>query len=276
MLDQGLIRTRSKIVDLDDIMSRFKERELITEGPRQGKLWSLALRADIRRVRRAEAQVVRSWDAASLCSHDDVELLRQTYPDATVTRVPNVIDRPLLPVNADATGRRLLFVGSLAFRANVAGLRAFVDEAWPRIRDKLPDARLDVVGMLPPEGLKEEMASVGIDVHANVPSVEPFYREADIVISPILFGGGTRIKILEAMAYGRPIVSTAIGAEGLELETGRHALVVETMAEFAEAVVLLSTDAALRAAIAADALVLQHREYGPAALERALHDMAAG
>ena len=273
LMRRGIIETDKKVVDLDDIMSRFKERELHAEAARQGKLWSISLRVDIGRVRRAEARIARSWTAASLCSHDDVSLFNRIYPNANVVRVPNVIDRAPLAVPTGATGRRLLFVGSLAFRANVAGLRAFARDAWPRILAAIPGVSLDVVGMLPPAGLKEELEALDINVHANVPSVEPFYQNADIVISPILFGGGTRIKILEAMAYGRPIVSTAIGAEGLELEPGRHALIADSMAEFACAVIDLSKDAELRERLSSEARALQQREYGPSVMQAALIQM---
>jgi glycosyltransferase involved in cell wall biosynthesis len=275
MLRRRLLHTNRKVVDLDDIMSRFRERQLAAAGRTQGRLWSAAQRIDIRRIRRAEQEVLRGWQAVSVCTSDDVALLRERVASARACRVPNVVARPWLEPER-ASGTRLLFVGSLAFSANLSGLRAFLQEAWPAIQAAIPDVTLTVVGMLPGPEVADEMRSAGADLHANVPSVEPFYRDCDIVIAPILFGGGTRIKILEAMAYGRPVVATTIGAEGLEVEPDRHMLIADETPAFAEAVIRLSRDPALKVALARSARAHQERHFGEAAMGASVTAMVTG
>lgn len=275
LLAAGLIDAGRKVVDLDDIMSRFRERQLATEGPVHGRLWHLAQRIDIRRIRRRERDVLLGWQGVSVCTEEDVALLQARVPEAHVHRVPNVVDRPLLAPGAGAA-LRVLFVGSLAFNANLVGLRAFVEGAWGRIKHAVPGARLTVVGMLPSAEVAAELRAAGADLHADVLSVEPYYRDCDIVIAPILFGGGTRIKILEAMAYGRAVVSTTIGAEGLEIVPGRDMLIADAMPDFADAVIRLGTDPALRGALAQAARAHQQQRFGPTAMHDAVATMVTG
>jgi glycosyltransferase involved in cell wall biosynthesis len=269
LLDAGMLQAKRKVVDFDDIMSRVSLRQLDIDGAKQGRLWRSTKRMDARRVHSAEQDVMRSWDSISVCTYEDVDLLQSREPRADLVRVPNVVAKPRLPPTP-SDHPRLLFVGSLAHGPNVQGLEAFLETAWPKVQAALPDASLTIVGMLPYAGLREEVERVGAELHVNVPSVEPYYRDCDLVISPIFFGGGTRIKILEAMSYGRPVVSTTIGAEGLQIEPGRHALIADDLGEMADACIRLCQDPRLRTALADAAFELQRREFGPLALDAAI------
>ena len=268
LVARGLLTTACRIVDLDDVLSFFKRRQLATRSG--STVDRLLQRIDLWQVERAEAQVA-AWDGVSVCSDADVASLRRTYPHGRFHKVPNVIDRPLLP--PPPAHARVLFVGNLAFPPNEHGLRRFVAEAWPLILAARPDALLDVVGLRPSASLRGVLSARGIVLHADVPEVEPFYRTAALVICPIFFGGGTRIKLLEAMAHGRAVVSTTIGAEGLELEPGRHALIADTMPDFATAVLRLLRDPALAAMMAGDARALQQAAFGPVMLKRGIDAM---
>lgn len=272
IIRRGWLQTSGKVVDFDDIMSRFRQRQLTAEGMRQGRLWRSVGMIDYRRVLKAERRIMRTWDAVSVCTPEDVKILEDRAPASTIVRVPNVVDKPRLAATSSARSR-ILFVGSLSHGPNVEGLRRFLATAWPQLHKALPDAVLRVVGMLPFEGLAEEIMASGAELHVNVPSVEPYYRDCDVVISPIFFGGGTRIKILEAMSYGRPVVSTTIGAEGLDIEAGRHALIADDMSIFAQEVIRLSRDANLRAEIADNAHALQQAEFGPQKFDQAVVHM---
>lgn len=273
LIRQGLLQVDAKAVDLDDIMSRFRLRQVRTESARMGRHWTFLHKLDARLIEQAERRVCLNWDAVSVCSDDDVAALRVAYPRARVMKVPNVIDRSLLPPRAPDGVTRVLFVGNLGFAANVSGLETFVAQAWPRIRARRPDARLVIVGMNPMNVVQRIAEAEDVELHANVPDLEPYYRDSDMVIAPILFGGGTRIKILEAMAYGRPVVATSVGAEGLAITPGVHALVADRMEDFAAAVVRLAEEPQTREGLVAKASRLQRESYGPEELARAVREM---
>ena len=276
LIRRGLFHAERKLVDFDDIMSNFRRRQLTSPRGLKGKQTRLLAHIDVALIRRAERAIATTWDAVSVCTDEDVAALRATYPAARVVKVPNVIERPALPPRPPGADIRLLFVGNLEFTPNVHGLQVFVDEAWPLIREGCPHVRLDVVGMFPDDRVRQICALDGISLHPNVPSLEPYYARCDVVIAPILFGGGTRIKILEAMAYGRPVVATRLGAEGLHMEPNRHAILVDTMQEFAAGVLRLCRDPELRERMVQDARALQQSRFGYPALANAVHEMVSG
>lgn len=275
LLRSGLIAAPRKAVDFDDIMSRSAQRRLDAEYPNRSPRSHLLDRLEIRLMARREQRLLESWDVSSVCSDEDITVLNSSRPKATVLKLPNIVDRPLLP-RRDQQPFRLLFVGNLGFGPNAHGLSIFLDQVWPLVAQSRPDVRMTVVGLDPSPSQRAELDRLGIELHANVPSVEPFYANADAVVAPIFFGGGTRIKILEAMAYGRPVVSTSIGAEGLDLRDGHDALIADDMPAFAAALIRLADDPALCERIAANARRLQLQRYGQAAMDRAVRTMILG
>jgi glycosyltransferase involved in cell wall biosynthesis len=273
LIDRGYLNATSKIVDFDDIMSRFRDRQRRFGGASLGRQGRLLARIDTRLIQRAERRIATSWDSVCVCTTEDVAILRSTYPGAHVVKVPNVIDRPWLPPRPDDGTVRLLFVGSLGFSPNIHGLRVFLTEAWPRIRGALANVTLAVVGMHPDEEVRKLLAQHGVELHANVPTAEPYYASCDIVVAPILFGSGTRIKIMEAMAYGRPVVATPMGAEGLDLIADQHLLMAGTMEAFADATVALAGSRSRRLQIAEVARDFMIREYCVAAMAAGMERM---
>lgn len=272
LIDAELLSASCKLADFDDIQSRFHAREAAAARGRLAFDRALLDGIEHRRIVRAEARTVGGWDAVSVCSEDDRKTLAADYPAARIAVVPNVIDRPLLPP-APADPSTLLFIGNLGFGPNTHGLERFVREGWPRVRAACPALRFQVVGLDPPASLAPLLSAAGIELHANVPSVEPFYAGAAAVIAPILFGGGTRIKILEAMAHGRPVVATTIGAEGLRVEPGRDALIADTMGGLADAVIRLAGNAELRQRIGSAGRALQQARFGPDAMLAAVRTL---
>jgi polysaccharide biosynthesis protein PslH len=272
MISAGLFQVPRKFVDFDDLMSRFRIRQLDLDGPSRGLLWRLLSKLQIREIIGGEHRIASGWDGVGVCSDEDVGLLTTTVPGAKVTAIPNVIERPLLELRTGA-GSNMLFVGSFNYFPNVEGLTAFLQAGWPIVKAARPDIAFTAVGMLPEDSFRQLVESHGVALCANVPSVEPYYRDCDMVICPIMVGGGTRIKLIEAMAYGRPIVSTVIGAEGLGLVDGEHALIVETMEELADAVLRLAGDPELRARLVRNAHALQQQRFGAAAMSRAITEM---
>jgi glycosyltransferase involved in cell wall biosynthesis len=182
------------------------------------------------------------------------------------------VDRSLLPEPSGGPCR-FLFVGSFAHEPNLHGLNRFLDEAWGLISRNSSEIEVVAVGMLPPPQLVKRLNDLGIALHSNVPSVAPFYAECHAVIAPIFFGGGTRIKLLEAMAYGRAIVATSLAAEGLDLVHGEHALIADDMESFAEAMIALARSPNERHRLAAAAREHQQKRFSPAAMEMAVRSM---
>lgn len=135
----------------------------------------------------------------------------------------------------------LVYVGALDWHPNVEGLAWFVEHVWPRIRRACPDLTLSLVGRRPGRAVRALTGS-GIDLAADVPSVEPYYGQASVAICPLLTGGGSRLKIVEAAAHARPVVATERGAEGMESLSGRGLVVAQGPESFAAAVVALVTN----------------------------------
>ena len=268
LIGAGLLESKKQVVDFDDIMSRFMRRQLTATHNSFAN--TLLHRREVRLVEKAE-RAIATWDAVSLCSDIDVEEMTAAVPLGHFLKVPNVVDLPLLPPPDGPAN--VLFVGNLSFPPNEHGLRRFVLEIWPRVTAARPDARLDVVGLRPSKELLALLTTCQVSVHADVPSVEPFYRRCAIVVCPVFFGGGTRIKLLEAMAYGRPIVSTTIGVEGLDIKSHHHAIIADDIIDFANATISLLDRPALAAALAAEARALQQRRFVPDVIDSAVARM---
>ncbi|MEA2281789.1 MAG: polysaccharide biosynthesis protein PslH [Solirubrobacteraceae bacterium] len=198
--------------------------------------------AELRKIRREEQ---RAWSSISLClavSELDARVMRAG--GARVEVCPNGADPvEALPFASRPPGAalRILFVGSVDYGPNYTGIAWFVDEVLPRLRETAP-ATLDVVGFQRrPLPMLE-----GVTYHGQVPSVRPFYERAHVAIAPVPFGSGTRLKIVEAMALGRPVVSTHVGAEGLPVRPGIDYLAADDAEGFARALAQIAAQTAGR------------------------------
>lgn len=272
LIARGLLRARLRLADFDDVLSRFKQRELDLGGAAEGRLRRWLARRTIARLAQAERTLGQTWDAAAAAAPDDLAALAAGLPGRPLHLLPNVVDRPQLDPTESRPGR-VLFVGHLGYPPNVQGLRRFLAEAWPLIAAAAPEARLDVVGMYPEPDLAAAIAAAGGELHANAPSVIPYYRNASVIVSPIFYGSGTRIKIIEALAFGRPVVSTTLGAEGLAIEPGRQALIEDDLPRFAAAVVALLRDPGRAQALRAAGRRHYEAHFAPAALASAISGM---
>jgi glycosyltransferase involved in cell wall biosynthesis len=155
----------------------------------------------------------------------------------------------------EAAGPVILFMGKLDYRPNVEALRFLLDEVYPLVRQTVPEAVLAVVGAPAPRGLPEGVVALG-----GVRSVWPYLAAADVCVAPLMSGSGTRLKILEYLAAGRPVVSTSIGIEGLDVAAGRDLLVADESSSFAAAIVrLLRSPADARSLGAAGRRLVEQR-----------------
>jgi len=170
-------------------------------------------------------------------SPDDAKLMRDQFGATRTDVVENGVDvtyfQPQHDVERDPS--RLLFLGSLDWRPNLDAVAILLDEIFPKVREKLPHATLSLVGRRPPEWLKERVANTpGVRVFADVPDVRPFLATCGMLVVPLRIGGGSRLKILESLAMATPVISTRVGAEGLNLTPDRDLIVTETPAEMVE------------------------------------------
>jgi glycosyltransferase involved in cell wall biosynthesis len=195
----------------------------------QGRLRRWYVGRQWRKFERFEREALAAADCTIAVSEVDARRFRKDFGVTRVDVVENGVDTAYFrPEAARRRPGRLLFLGSLDWRPNLDGVGRLLDDVFPAVRAAEPDATLDLVGRNPPAWLRRRAAeSPGVAMHADVPDVRPFLAECALMVVPLRIGGGSRLKILEALAAGVPVVSTRIGAEGLCLEPGRDLTVTK-------------------------------------------------
>lgn len=221
---------------------------------------------DLMRLFRYEVRVARRADQVHVMSESDGSFLSRFLPDGgrSIRVVPNAVDLDRytpLP-EEERSSRQLLFVGNFEHLPNQDALDYLMADIWPRVRQRMPDAELLVVGARAGPMVFRHAGRDGVTVAGEVPDPVPYYQRCAALIAPIRAGSGTRLKILEALACGTPVVTTTIGAEGIEGTANEHYLLKDTAPEFADAVCSLLADGALRTRLARDGRELVERHYG--------------
>jgi polysaccharide biosynthesis protein PslH len=220
--------------------------------------------ANWRKLRRDELGTYRAADGVYLCSAADERRLLNQVPGVRTTVIPNAADveyyqpRPTDPV---PDGRTVVYFGLLSTIPNIDGVIHFAQDIWPRIAKAAPEARCKIIGGRPPPPLLA-LAGPRVKLTGFVSDLRPHLAAAAAVVVPLRLGGGTRLKIVEAMAMGKAIVSTTLGAEGIEAVPGRDLLVEDQPAAFANAVHRLLTEPGLAARIGQSARQLAVERYG--------------
>lgn len=191
-----------------------------------------------RKLAAFEKQTYRDADAVWVCSDVERTIVSGLAPDTPVWVIPNGVDTEYFsPGNVTPIPDRILFFGRLDYYPNVDGLAYFVREVMPILEARRPGVHLHVVG----SGARREVEALiaadrAVTLVGHVPDLRQSLREASVVIVPLRVGGGTRLKILEALSMAKPVVSTAIGAEGIDVVSGEHLLLAEAPDAFADAV----------------------------------------
>jgi polysaccharide biosynthesis protein PslH len=228
-----------------------------------------ALALEWRKMRRAESEACRVADLTVAVSDVDRALLAATAPGAAVRAIPTGVDTSYFCPNGwHERPERLVFVGSMDWYPNEDAALYFMEEILPRIRQTVPGASLSLVGRNPSARLRQAAARTGATLTGTVEDVRPHLAEAAVCVVPLRVGGGTRLKIFEALALGKAVVSTGIGAEGLPVVPDEHLLLAEAPAEFARAVVALLRDPARRRALGAAGRGLVQSRYSWAQVAR--------
>ena len=228
-----------------------------------------------RKLRREELAAYRAADGVAVCSVADQQRVLRELPRVRTVVVPNAADvEHYRPRSGDPApdGRTVLFFGLLSTLPNIDGIRWFVQEVWPRVVRARPEARLRILGKgAPPE--VQALAAPGIEIGGFVEDLRPHLASAAAIVVPLRLGGGTRLKIVEAMAMARPIVSTSLGAEGIEARPGRDLLIADDPEAFAAAVVRLLDEPDTAAQLGGAARRLSEERYSWAGAARAMEGL---
>jgi glycosyltransferase involved in cell wall biosynthesis len=211
-----------------------------------------------------ESRVFRQFDLCTMVSEQDRQSTLAMLPGyrGPVEVIPNGVDcRRNRPGLAQPTPDTLIFNGALTYSANYDAMRYFLHEIYPRIRQQVPSASLTITGST--SGVDQEGLGLtdGVRLSGYVEDVRPMVAGAWGCVVPLRQGGGTRLKVLEAMALGTPVVATTKAVEGLEIVPNRHVLVADDPEQFAQQVVRLLGDADLRVSLASSGRRLVERSY---------------
>ena len=281
---QNLPKRPGIVVDWHNIESELMWRFAKSAGnwPRK-----IAARRTANLIERAEDRLLDSCAAHTVTSERERQKLLLRHPKANIAVIPNGVDTSYF-VPTGTTGvchsnghgglkPTVLFVGSMDYHANIEAVLWFYRAAWPEIAQKHPGIQFAIVGRDPvPEILA--LQSNRIQITGTVEDVRPFYGSAVVAIAPIRTGSGTRLKILEAMAAGVPVVSTRLGVEGLDVQDDVHLLLAEDGRETVAAIdrILSSAETGHRLSASARALVVAHYDWSTIAerLSRIHHGLA--
>jgi polysaccharide biosynthesis protein PslH len=215
------------------------------------------------KMRRFERHALLDASRVTAVTADDVETLR-SWGVKNLALIPNGVDlRSFAPAPEMERKDEILFLGSLDWHPNVDALLYFAKQTLPLLRARNPQVMLRIVGRKPAESLKRALSGVAnIDFIGDVERVLPYLHRATVVVVPLRIGGGSRIKILEALAAGKAVVSTSIGAEGLDVTPGEHLFIADSPSDFAQCVNELLASKKLRDRIGEQGRKLVTDRYG--------------
>lgn len=202
------------------------------------------------------------FDIVTCASEIDRQTFQRTNAAARFEIIPNGVDvEDYQPAYGSEEEAHLIYIGSMDWYPNEDAVAFFADEVLPKIREKLPDVQFSAVGGNPSPRVQKLAARSHILVTGRVPEIKPYFARATVFVVPLRIGSGTRLKILEALAMGKAVVSTTVGAEGLNLVDGEEILIADEPIAFTEAVLRLLTDASLRRKIGENGRARVERDY---------------
>ena len=204
-----------------------------------------------RQLKPVELQRCRNAQGVLVTSEREALLLKPLLPKTVIAVVPNGVDTEVFQQASleQQLPERIIFTGSMNYYPNIDAVLYFARECWPLIRLQAPNTTWQIVGQNPPSVVQDLAKLPGISVTGSVPDVKPYLAAATVAIVPLLIGSGTRLKILEACAMGKAVVSTSLGCEGLDVVAGQHLIVADQPEVFAQSVVDLLQNAEQRTAL---------------------------
>ena len=254
-------------VELATLFEQFQSAQRLRSRLRYGLTWW--------KTRRYVARLLRQFAGATVVSDRELELIRSLAPARMpLAVVPNGVDVAACAQDfGPPEGDTLIYPGALSYAANFDAMDYFLGAILPHVRAARPDARLRITGRATPAQVAALPRAEGVEFTGYLDDVRPAVARAWAEVVPLRKGGGTRLKVLEALALGTPLVSTSKGIEGLALEDGRHVLVADTPTDFAAATARLLDQPDLRARLAAAGRQLARERYDWQASGQRLNDL---
>lgn len=244
---------RVSVLDLDDDESTLSQVLVAMQRERGDPEGATALESGRHRRRTIRDILLRRFDRVFLSNASDVHSMRRETGCGHIGLLPNVIPTARMAAHVTRNPYRMLFLGTLSYLPNEDGIGWFIREILPRVRAIDSRMSLRVAGVGSSDALGALLARHGVDFAGEVPDVAPEYAAAGMLVVPLRAGSGTRIKILEAFSHGTPVVSTAIGAAGLDVTDGEHLLFADSPDAMAQCCVRLACDTSLRESLARNA-----------------------
>lgn len=250
-----------KVLDAHNALWLLYKRlwQTMSPGPKK-----LLLGRDWRLLKSYEGQLLREFDAIlAVSSEDKTALQKAAERPVNATVIPIAIDtQEIQPVERDADANHILHIGTMYWPPNIDGVNWFINQVYPLVREQRPDVQFDIVGSNPPSDLLAlNDAGLGVNVTGYVKDPTIYYKRAALMVVPLRAGGGMRVKILNALAAGIPIVSTTLGAEGILVNSGTDILLADEPTDFAAAVLRLLDDCALSSEISQNGRRLVNNLY---------------
>jgi polysaccharide biosynthesis protein PslH len=233
-------------------------------------IWRLIWTNQSRKMSSFEGDTLRRFDTVIAVSKRDADALAKRYSVAQVEDIDTGVDleffaaaSPDLAPDPGLDGGTLVFTATMSWAANVEGIHFLLDEVWPTLIAARPGIRAVIIGRNPPASLSDKIRERGLNVTLTgfVDDIRPYVAQSHVYVIPLFVGSGTRIKAFEAMAMGRPVISTSLGIEGLDVTDGEHFLRADTAEAFSQGILSLLDDATRRSRISAAARRLMEERF---------------
>ncbi len=251
------------IIDQHNIEYEILER---TSQSEKGRLRRWYNRREGELLKPVELERCHQADAVVVTSEREQQILRKYLPEQFISTVPNGVDiemfRHVSVENAKEVPGRIVFTGTMNYYPNTNAALYFAQHCWPQIREQVPGATWQIVGKEPPSEIRALGQLPGIEVTGEVADVRPYLTQAEIALAPLQIGSGTRLKILEALAMEKAMVSTSVGCEGIAVVSGEHLLIADEPAAFATAVIELLNNPERRHKMGSAGRTLVEQQYG--------------
>lgn len=216
------------------------------------------------------------FDAVACTSDIDATVFQQHCAENVIEIIPNGVDLThYLPDFTSEAPAQLIYIGSMDWYPNEDAVAFFADEVLPLIQEKVSNVTFSIVGGNPSARVQKLAEREGVVVTGRVPEIKPYFAEATVFVVPLRIGSGTRLKILEGLAMGKAIVSTTVGAEGLDLRDGEEIFIADEPTAFADAVTRLLMDSELRRRIGENGRARVEQDYDWRRIGEKLHGVYA-
>ena len=227
------------------------------------KVFKPLLALDIFKLKFWEKFYWKRADKVVAMSASDKNKMRKLVPNLSVEIIPNGVDSSFFSKVKQKKGKSavILFVGNFSWLQNREAVYFLIEKIWPNVKNKIKDAQLLIVGRNPSEGIRNLVQNFKVQLESSVDDIRDVYAKSDVMIAPIFGPGGTRYKILEAMASSLPVVTTEMGAEGLPVKHREHIMIANEQNTLTEQTVKLLRDKKLRDRISENARLLVQKEF---------------